>query len=358
VAVEGTNVPDSVAELTQDRTVTAFLDGDRGGELILRELAQVGDVDYVAFAPANRSVEELGRREVMRALRGKVPYETLPGDGSAQAAVHASTGPDHTDPPQESQGATEPTVAPPSEADGADGTDDASDDPTADELVPADATAEAETDGAGTTVQAGNAEAEATDVGDGDPTTESREAATVDERVEDPDAGPDAGGGVAGSDDGPSQAETDAATAETDAATAATAETDAATAEEAAATAETDAATAEEAADEPAASPAADAASTLRDHVRTVIEAETGTARLLDDEFDVVEAVDAEDVFEAIRTADAAPYAVVLDDVLSQRVLDVAAQRGVEHVVVRETDEFVKQPVDVRVRTVSQLVVE
>jgi hypothetical protein len=49
---------------------------------------------------------------------------------------------------------------------------------------------------------------------------------------------------------------------------------------------------------------------------------------------------------------------VVLDDVLSQRVLDVAAQRGVEHVVARATGEFVKQPVDVRVRTVSQLVVE
>jgi DNA primase len=59
VAVEGTNVPDAVADLTQDRTVTAFLDGDRGGELILRELVQVGDVDYVAFAPDGRSVEDL-----------------------------------------------------------------------------------------------------------------------------------------------------------------------------------------------------------------------------------------------------------------------------------------------------------
>ncbi|MEF8855925.1 MAG: DNA primase DnaG, partial [Haloplanus sp.] len=36
IGVEGTNVPDPVADLTEDRTVTAFLDGDRGGELILR----------------------------------------------------------------------------------------------------------------------------------------------------------------------------------------------------------------------------------------------------------------------------------------------------------------------------------
>ncbi|MFC6725173.1 DNA primase DnaG, partial [Halobium palmae] len=59
VAVEGTNVPDAVATLSGERNVTAFLDGDRGGELILRELGQVGDVDYVAFAPEGRSVEDL-----------------------------------------------------------------------------------------------------------------------------------------------------------------------------------------------------------------------------------------------------------------------------------------------------------
>ena len=45
VAVEGTNVPEQIAELTESRTVTAFLDGDRGGEPLRRELAQVGDID-------------------------------------------------------------------------------------------------------------------------------------------------------------------------------------------------------------------------------------------------------------------------------------------------------------------------
>ncbi|MFB6242530.1 MAG: DNA primase DnaG, partial [Halobaculum sp.] len=77
VAVEGTNVPTEVADLTQDRTVTAFLDGDRGGDLILRELAQVGDVDYVAFAPESHSVEDLSREAVMDALREKVPFDTV-----------------------------------------------------------------------------------------------------------------------------------------------------------------------------------------------------------------------------------------------------------------------------------------
>lgn len=81
IAVEGTNVPDAVADLTGGRTVTAFLDGDRGGELILRELRQVGDVDYVAFAPEGRSVEDLVRHEAVRALREKVRIDELPENG-------------------------------------------------------------------------------------------------------------------------------------------------------------------------------------------------------------------------------------------------------------------------------------
>jgi hypothetical protein len=95
VAVEGTDVPDEVAALTREKTVTAFLDGDRGGDLILKELAQVGQVDFVAFAPPSRSVEDLERHEVMAALREKVPYdvaaETAEGaaatDGRARSAL-------------------------------------------------------------------------------------------------------------------------------------------------------------------------------------------------------------------------------------------------------------------------------
>ena len=97
VAVEGTNVPDAVAELTADRTVTAFLDGDRGGELILRELAQVGEVDYVAFAPPGESVEDLDRDAVFEALRGKVPYASLADAADVRAAA-GGTERDDTEP--------------------------------------------------------------------------------------------------------------------------------------------------------------------------------------------------------------------------------------------------------------------
>jgi len=75
VAVEGTKVPPTIVDLCQTKTATTFLDGDRGGELILRELLQVADIDYAAFAPHGRSVEDLSRKEVTKSLRNKVPVE-------------------------------------------------------------------------------------------------------------------------------------------------------------------------------------------------------------------------------------------------------------------------------------------
>jgi DNA primase len=75
IAVEGTNVPNAVADLTRGRTATAFLDGDRGGDLILRELAQVGALDYVARAPPGDSVEDLSHDAVTTALQEKIPVD-------------------------------------------------------------------------------------------------------------------------------------------------------------------------------------------------------------------------------------------------------------------------------------------
>ncbi|MHA1287321.1 MAG: DNA primase DnaG [Candidatus Thorarchaeota archaeon] len=77
VAVEGTHVPKSIVDLTKKRgkKVTAFLDGDRGGDLILRELMQVAKVHYIARAPKGKEVEELTRREVTKALQSQVPAD-------------------------------------------------------------------------------------------------------------------------------------------------------------------------------------------------------------------------------------------------------------------------------------------
>jgi DNA primase len=75
IAVGGTNVPKTVINLTKERISTAFVDGDRGGELILRELLQTADIDFVARAPQTREVEEIPQKLIMKALKNKIPAE-------------------------------------------------------------------------------------------------------------------------------------------------------------------------------------------------------------------------------------------------------------------------------------------
>jgi DNA primase len=75
IAVEGTNVPKTIQELSKERALTAFVDGDRGGDLILKELLQVAEVDFIARAPRGKEVEELTQKQIMKALRNKIPAD-------------------------------------------------------------------------------------------------------------------------------------------------------------------------------------------------------------------------------------------------------------------------------------------
>ncbi len=73
IAVEGTSVPETVKDLSRGKTVTAFTDGDRSGELILREMLQTMDVDFVARAPRGQEVEMLPSKAILKCLRNKIP---------------------------------------------------------------------------------------------------------------------------------------------------------------------------------------------------------------------------------------------------------------------------------------------
>ncbi|MEM3566002.1 MAG: DNA primase DnaG [Candidatus Bathyarchaeia archaeon] len=77
IALEGAKVPETIKKLCKEKEATAFLDGDRGGDLILKELLQVTNVKYVARAPRGKEVEELNCREIFEALEAKVPVEEL-----------------------------------------------------------------------------------------------------------------------------------------------------------------------------------------------------------------------------------------------------------------------------------------
>ena len=81
VAVGGTNIPKSVSEIAKTKTTIAFLDGDRGGEIILKELIQVADIDFVAKAPQGKEVEDLQKKEVIMALRKKMPVDQATKNG-------------------------------------------------------------------------------------------------------------------------------------------------------------------------------------------------------------------------------------------------------------------------------------
>jgi len=75
IAIEGTSVPEAVAKLTKEKMTTVFFDGDRGGDLNLKELLAVGDVDFVCRAPRGKEVEELTKKEIFKALREQIPID-------------------------------------------------------------------------------------------------------------------------------------------------------------------------------------------------------------------------------------------------------------------------------------------
>ncbi len=74
IALEGISkgVPKTVIELSKRKTTIAFVDGDRGGEMVLSELLKVAHVDYIAKAPPGKEVEQLTGKEINKALKNKV----------------------------------------------------------------------------------------------------------------------------------------------------------------------------------------------------------------------------------------------------------------------------------------------
>ena len=287
IAVEGTDIPDAVARLTAERTTTAFLDGDRGGDLVLRELAQVGDIDYVAFAPSGQSVEDLDRAAVMGALRKKLPYEQV-GDG---------------DTPREAFAPTDGGTVSEESVDSGAGTDPGECETPTTSPPPG-------RDGFGQS-QARGGTAERPPKPEPDPETSVREALD----------------GVPA--DGNAQVDNSAEEMNVPA-------------------------------DEPTTETEADGTDaevlpTLADHIAAVIDGGAGVVRLLDGDLETLTEAPAEEAFEAVESAGEAPATLVLDGAVSQRLLDVAAQRGVERIVAAETGEFVKQPVSVRVHTAEEI---
>lgn len=75
IAVNGTSIPPTIIELVKEKVATIFVDGDRGGNLILKELLAVADIDFVTRAPDGKEVEEITNKEIHKALRSRITLE-------------------------------------------------------------------------------------------------------------------------------------------------------------------------------------------------------------------------------------------------------------------------------------------
>lgn len=112
VAVGGAKVGPTITELCKRKEVTAFLDGDRGGDIILRELLAATDIDFVCRAPPGHEVEELSRKELIKALRRKLPVEQVKGYASMMATRKESRANAEQDAPVPSFDEQAPTSRP------------------------------------------------------------------------------------------------------------------------------------------------------------------------------------------------------------------------------------------------------
>ena len=75
ISMNGTSCPQTIKDLSKVKSITVFVDGDRGGDLNIRELLSVADIDFVTRAPDGKEVEELAKKEIHQALRGRVTAE-------------------------------------------------------------------------------------------------------------------------------------------------------------------------------------------------------------------------------------------------------------------------------------------
>lgn len=80
IAMNGSSVPKTIIELSKQKIITVFVDGDRGGDLNIRELISVCEIDFVTKAPDGKEVEELTKKEIIKALRSKVTVEQIKND--------------------------------------------------------------------------------------------------------------------------------------------------------------------------------------------------------------------------------------------------------------------------------------
>jgi len=101
IGMQGTRFPKTIATLGETKELTLFVDGDRGGNLIAQNVFDNAKVVYIAQAPDGKEVEELTQKEVLQALRKKVPAKVFLGGRSTTLSSSRSSRPAVTSAPVE-----------------------------------------------------------------------------------------------------------------------------------------------------------------------------------------------------------------------------------------------------------------
>jgi DNA primase len=74
ISMNGSKLPETIKELSRSKeSVILFVDGDRGGNLIIKNVVENAKIDFIAMAPEGKEVEELTGKEILQSLRKKVP---------------------------------------------------------------------------------------------------------------------------------------------------------------------------------------------------------------------------------------------------------------------------------------------
>ena len=87
IGMDGAKLPKEIAKLGEEKELTLFVDGDRGGALITKNVLANAKVKYVAQAPDGKEVEELTGKEILLSLRRKTEVGKGYDDTASSAEI-------------------------------------------------------------------------------------------------------------------------------------------------------------------------------------------------------------------------------------------------------------------------------
>ena len=93
ISMNGSKLPETINELTKQKgEVILFVDGDRGGNLIIKNVVENAKIDFITMAPEGKEVEELTGKEILQALRKKVSVSEYTGESRTRGVKRYDRG--------------------------------------------------------------------------------------------------------------------------------------------------------------------------------------------------------------------------------------------------------------------------